>query len=161
MMFLMSLRILAGLLMIGATLAQNPPPKEVAGIPVNYDEDRVGTYTLPDPLLLSNGKRVTDAKTWTEKRRPEIVRLFEENEYGRSPGRPKDMTFDVFDKGTPAMDGKALRKQITIYFTADKDGPKEDVVLYVPANAAKPVPVLFTINFSSNAGIFDDPGVKL
>ena len=46
---------------IGQT--QNAPPKIVAGIPVNYDEALVGKYTLPDPLLLANGKRVTDAKT--------------------------------------------------------------------------------------------------
>src|SRR5580693_8484728 len=72
------------------------PPTEVAGIPVNYDEARVGTYTLPDPLVLANGKPVKDAKTWNEKRRPEIVRLFEDNQYGRSPERPPAMSFDVF-----------------------------------------------------------------
>ena len=27
---------------------EKAPPSEVAGIPVNYDEARVGTYTLPD-----------------------------------------------------------------------------------------------------------------
>ena len=68
--------------------ADKPPAPVVAGIPVNYDEARVGTYTLPDPLLLANGKPVRDAKTWNEKRRPEIVRLFEENQYGREPGPP-------------------------------------------------------------------------
>ena len=36
----------------------------VAGIPVNYDEAKVGTYTLPDPLKLNDGKPVRDAKTW-------------------------------------------------------------------------------------------------
>ena len=59
----------------------------VAGIPVNYTEAKVGTYTLPDPLTLANGQSVRDAKTWFEKRRPEIVRLFEENQFGSSPGR--------------------------------------------------------------------------
>jgi hypothetical protein len=143
------------LALVPLALAQQTAPRsEVAGIPVNYDEAKVGSYTLPDL-----GAR--DAKTWNDKRRPEIVRLFEENEYGRAPGRPKDMSFDVFDKGTPAMGGKALRKQITIYFTADRNGPKEDIVLYLPPDAKKPVPVLFTINFSPNAGIFDDPDVKL
>src|SRR5262245_45194307 len=85
-----------------AARAQNAPRSEVAGIPVNYDESRVGTYALPDPMILSNGARVRDAKTWKQKRRPEIVRLFEENQFGRSPGRPEGMSFDVFDKGTPA-----------------------------------------------------------
>src|ERR1035438_10763086 len=95
-----------------AALAQadKPPAAVVAGIPVNYDEARVGTYTLPDPLVLADGKPVRDAKTWNEKRRGEIVRLFEENQYGRSPGRPAAMRFDVFDQGTPAFDGKADRK---------------------------------------------------
>ena len=137
------------------------PPSVVAGIPVNYDEALTGTYKLPDPLVMANGKPVRDAKTWTEKRRPEIVRLFEENQYGRTPGRPAGMSFDVFDKGTPAMGGKALRKQVTVYFSADKNGPKEDLVIYVPANATGPVPLLLALNFSPNSSIFDDPGIRL
>src|ERR1700728_2220486 len=140
---------------------EKAPASVVAGIPVNYDEALVGTYTLPDPLVLANGKPVRDAKTWTDKRRPEIVRLFEENQYGRAPGRPAGMSFDVFDQGTPAMDGKALHKQVTVYFSADKNGPKEDIVVYLPANARKPVPLLLCINFSPNASIFNDPTVKL
>ncbi len=138
-----------------------PPATEVAGIHVNYDEALVGTYTLPDPLVLANGKPVKDAKTWTEKRRPEIVHLFEENEYGRAPGRPAAMSFDVFDKDTPAFDGKALRRQVTIYFSADKNGPKMDLLVYVPAAATKPVPLLLNIGFSANSNTVTDPGVKV
>ncbi len=104
---------------------QNAPRTEVAGIPVNYDESRVGDYILPDPLKLLDGKPVRDSKTWSQKRRPEIVRLFEENQFGRSPGRPAGMSFDVFDKGTPALDGKALRRQVTIYFSSNKNGPED------------------------------------
>ena len=136
------------------------PPTVVAGIPVNYDEAKVGTYTLPDPLTMSNGKPVRDARTWMEKRRPEIVRLFEENQYGRSPGRPAAMTFDVFDKGTPALDGKAIRRQVTIHFSADKSGPKMDLLLYLPAAAKKPVPVLLNLSFTANSSAVDDPGIK-
>lgn len=142
-------------------LAQSTaPPSEVAGIPVNYDEAKAGTYTLPDPLLLLNGKRVKDAKSWYDKRRPEIVRLFEENQFGRSPARPTNVTFDAFDTGTPAFDGKALRKQTTIYFRRDKTGPKMDVLIYLPAHAPKPVPLLLNISFSANSVVSSDPGVK-
>src|ERR1700686_3517905 len=97
-----TLRMSAAMILSACTAmgqAEKPPAAVVAGIPVNYDEARVGTYTLPDPLLLANGKPVPDARTWNEKRRAEIVRLFEENQYGRSPGRPAAITFDVFDKG--------------------------------------------------------------
>src|SRR5665213_932516 len=96
-----------------------PAPTVVAGIPVNYDEAKVGTYTLPDPLKLNNGKAVRDAKTWTTKRRPEIVKLFETQQYGIAPGRPVGESFEVIEKGTPALGGKAIRKQITIHLSKD------------------------------------------
>src|SRR5215204_4889965 len=139
---------------------QNEPPKNVAGIPVNYDESLVGSYTLPDALVLADGKRVRDAKTWYGKRRPEIVRLFEEQQFGRSPGRPAGMSFDVFDKGTPALNGKAIRRQVTVYFSRDKAGPKMDLLVYLPAAARKPVPLLLNLSFTANSSAVDDPGVR-
>ena len=139
---------------------EKAPPEAVAGIPVNYDESKVGTYTLPDPLLLNDGKPVRDARTWTEKRRPEIVKLFEENQYGRAPGRPAGMHFEAFDKGTPAFDGKAIRKQVTVHFTAAPDGPKMDLLLYLPAHATKPVPFLLNLSFTANSNTVDDPGIR-
>jgi hypothetical protein len=135
-------------------------PLIVAGIPVNYDDARVGTYVLPNPLVFPNGKPVRNAKTWFQIRRPEIVRLFEENVYGRSPGRPAGMSFDVFDKGTPALGGKAIRRQVTIYFSSNKSRPKMDLLLYLPAAARKPVPLLLHISFSPNSRMVDDPGVR-
>ena len=129
-------------------------------IPVNYDESRVGTYALPDPLVLTNGKQVRDAGTWRKKRRPEILELVETSMHGRSPGRPRAMTFNVFDKGTPAFGGKALRRQVTIYFTQDKSGPKMDLAVYLPAGAKKRVPLLLCLNFSANSSVIDDEGLK-
>jgi hypothetical protein len=137
-----------------------PPAAVVAGIPANYDEAKVGPYTLPDALTLLNGKPVKDAKIWTDRRRPEIVRLFEETQFGRAPGRPANLRFDVFENGAPAFDGKATRKQITIYFTGKKDGPQADLLLYLPASATKPSPVLLNIAFSANSSTVKDPGVK-
>jgi hypothetical protein len=136
------------------------PPKEVAGIPVNYDESLVGDYTLPDPLQLANGKKVRDAGTWYGQRRPEIVRLFEANQFGRSPEPPAHLTYDTFDTGTPAFDGKALRKQTTVYFSGDKTGPKMDLLVYLPAKTQGPSPLLLNISFSANSTTIDDPGVK-
>ena len=141
--------------------AKEAPPTEVAGIPVNYDESKVGVYKLCDPLVMSDGRPVKDAKTWTAKRRPELVRLFEENQYGRAPGRPAAMTFEVFDKGTPALEGKAVRRQVTVYFSADKNGPKMDLLIYLPAAATKPVPLLLNVAFGANAATVNDPDIKL
>jgi len=48
---------------------------------------------------------------------------------------------------------------VTIYFSADKTGPKMDMPIYLPAGAKRPVPLLLCLNFSANA--IDDPDAKL
>ncbi len=143
-----------------AAAAAKPPEAVVAGIPANYDEAKVGTYTLPDPLVLANGRPVRDAKAWYALRRPEILRMYEEQQYGRAPGRPKDLSFDVFDSGTPAFEGKAIRRQVTIYFSKDKNGPQMTLLEYLPAAAVKPVPLLLSVSFNANSSNVSDPGVK-
>ena len=144
-----------------APLTPRPAPDVVAGIPVNYDEAKVGAYTLPDPLKLNNGKPVRNAKTWYAKRRPEIEEIFATQQYGRDPGRPAGERFEVTDKGTPALNGKAIRKQITIWFSEDKSWPKINLLIYLPAAAQKPVPMFFSINFGAVQNAVDDPGIAL
>lgn len=130
-------------------------------IPVNYDESKVGEYTLPDALRLENGERVRDAAMWYRQRRPELVRLFEENVYGRSPVEGLDISWDVFDVENKAFGGRAVRKQVTVYFSKDKQGPREDVLMYLPSKARKPVPLIVTLNFTGNQSVIGDPAVKL
>jgi hypothetical protein len=131
----------------------------VAGFPVNYEEDSVGSYILPDLFTMRNGDKVKDAKTWMEKRRPEIVKLFEENQFGKMPPRPSEMHFDIFDKGTLVLNGKAIRKQVRVYFTKDTSY-KMDLLIYLPASTTKPSPLLLIINFFANSSVVDDPGVR-
>ena len=62
----------------------------------NYDESKADVYpTLPDPLLLKNGKRVTTANEWWTKRRPEIVEDFDREIYGRVPANLPKVTWEV------------------------------------------------------------------
>ena len=131
----------------------------VAGYPVNYDEAKTGTYTLPDLLVMQNGEKVTTAKMWMNKRRPEILHLYETEQFGKCPSR-ENTSFTVFDKGTPVFDNKVIRKQITLYFTEDTSKNKADVALYLPANVKKPVPVFLMINFTPNSLRIKDPGLK-
>ena len=133
---------------------------EVAGIPVNYNESLAGTYTLPDPLVFPNGKKVKNIRQWEKKRRPQIVALFEEYQYGRIPVMKHDLSFRVFDPGTPALNGKAIRKQVMVYLTGDTSDHKMDLLIYLPSGTDKPVPLFFNLSFVPNALVTDDPGVK-
>ena len=128
----------------------------------NYDEQKVPEYTLPDPLVASDGSRVTDGKMWREKRRAEILELFRGHMYGRSPvGRPKDMTFERFEGDHKALGGAAVREQVRVNFTGNKDGPGMDILIYLPASARGPVPVFVLLNFGGNQTIHPDTAIRL
>jgi len=129
---------------------------------INYFEEKVPKYTLPDPLLMSNGHRVGDARTWQTKRRAEILELFLANVYGRAPvGRPQIMTFEVFELDRKALGGIATRKQVTVYFTENKEGPSMDILIYLPNAAKAAVPTMLILNFGGNHAIHADPSIKL
>jgi hypothetical protein len=51
----------------------------------NYDQEDIPPYTLPDPLVMQDGRRVTTAEMWYKERRGELVNLFKDNIYGRVP----------------------------------------------------------------------------
>jgi len=127
-----------------------------------YDEERVPKYTLPDPLVMLDGTKVTDAETWRAKRRPEILQLFRTYVYGRAPGRPENMTFKVFDLDRRALGGAATRKQVTVLFAGKEDGPSMDVLIYLPNTGEKrPVPTFVVLNFDGNHAVHRDPAIRL
>lgn len=145
-----------------AAVAQiiDAPDAEVAGIPANYTEAKAGWFELPDPLVCEDGTPVSDAATWRDKRRPEILGIIESNQYGKVPPRPAAMRFDVFDKGTPAFGGSARRKQVTIGF--DEAGEHYlDLVVYLPAGSEADCPVLLNIGWVANNLAVEDSGVKV
>ena len=145
--------------LLGAAAVSAQDRDVIAGIPVNYDESKVGDYKLglPDPLTFNNGKPVKNARQW-KKRRAEIVKLFEENQYGKWPAKKPALRYDV--QQDLGFDGTAVRKQITLYFSPDNDGPRVDVLLYLPKDAVGPTPILLNLSFSQNNMVVGDPGVK-
>lgn len=133
------------------------PDDEREGIRINYTEAKVPHYTLPDLLTLQNGEKVKDNKIWIEQRRPEIIRLLEDEQFGRAVGNPGDVTFEIFEKYTPVFDKKALRSQVTIRFGK---GVKAELLIYLPAGSGGPSPLILNIGFFANSQTVDDPGIK-
>lgn len=123
-------------------------PRAVANIPVNNTESTVVPYTLPDPLKLENGKPVNDAATWVKQRRPEIVKFYETQVYGRIPVTAPKVTWTVASVDRTALGGTAIVKQLVGHM-GGPDGPAINVTLYTPAKATKPVPVLVGFQFGA------------
>lgn len=111
-----------------------------------YDESKVPVYTLPDPLITGDNRPVKDVRTWETTRRPEILRLFEDNIYGQMPRDFDSIRFTLLKEDPKAMDGKARLKEtrITVYRAGRK--VSIDLLLFVPNNAQHPVPAFLLIN---------------
>ncbi len=128
----------------------------------NYDESKVHEYTLPDALVMADGRQVTSPQMWVAERRPEILKLFETEMYGRSPGPPKDMAFEVTSEDKTALDGMATRREVSVYFTDKrKDGPRMDILIYLPNDVQAPVPLFIGLNFEGNHTVHADPGITI
>jgi hypothetical protein len=151
---------------IDADLAKLTPvvqPGQNLVAKMTTDEAKVRSYTLPDPLRLANGRPVRDSQTWYRQRRPEILRLYETQIYGRAPARQPGQRFEITEKGTPALNGKAIRRQVTIHMVRDPQAPTIKLVEYLPATAVKAgrkVPVVLMINFRANNVMFENSGPR-
>ncbi len=143
----------------GARIAVAQPPG------INYDENNVGSYTLPDPLVMADGRPVAASGQWNQERRPELLRLFEDHVYGRVPAAAKKIrpTFDVQRDDREALGGTAVRRQVSIRFTNKADGPRMDLLIYIPraAGGSNRVPVFLGLNFGGNQAVHSDPGITL
>jgi hypothetical protein len=140
-----------------ATLAQPPG--------ANYDEAKAGHDTLPDPLVTSDGRRVTTRDMWLNERRPELLRIFQAEVYGAvpEPPRPIKPTFRVHSEDKEALGGTAVRREVTIAFSDEPNGPRMDLLIYLPkaAGPAHRVPAFLGLNFGGNHTIHRDPGITL
>jgi hypothetical protein len=109
-----------------------------------YDEARVPTYTLPDPLA-GRGGTVKAPAQWPA-RRAEILDLFRDTVYGRRPGRPQGITFTVLEENPRAMDGAATLRRIKI---ESRQGPLThafELTLFVPNTPGRAPGFLFINN---------------
>jgi len=129
----------------GRTLRRAP-----TGHITNYYEDKVAAYTLPDPLVLAGGGPVRDAGTWFGQRRPEILALYEAEIYGRVPATAPRVRFEVVERDVPALDGTAVRQRVTGHFGDKPGGPAVNVMIYRPAKATGPLPLVLHITFGGD-----------
>jgi hypothetical protein len=124
----------------------------------NYDESKVPEYKLPDPLVFENGKPVTNSSEWYNKRRPEILKLFEEEVYGRIPEFEFNQVYVLNDCDSSALNGKAIRKQVTVKVIVNDKSLDINVLIFLPKNE-KPVPVILGYNFNGNHTVNPDTAI--
>lgn len=148
---------------------------------INYDEAKAGGIPNLDPLLCEDGTKITTKEQWLEKRRPELMKLFEREVYGKTPGGAVAATkVEVLSENKEALGGKATLKQVRITFSNvpmvaeggdGKSPPVEkgvikyvhhaDLLLYVPNGLKKPAPAFVSLSFGGNHSTTDDPSIPI
>lgn len=123
----------------------------------DYDESKVRPYTLPDPLRFDDGRKVKSRHHWN-RRRVELIHLFEENMYGKSPGAPSDVTIEADTVDPNALGRKAVRKLITIHFRRQGQERTLDLLMYLPKKRTGSAPVFVDVNFTGIHMTTTDPG---
>ncbi len=128
-------------------LRPGPSGNEKAPNHANYDESKANPFPdIPDPLAMNDGQKVTTPQMWWDKRRPELVEMYEKYVYGRIPANvPKvSWTVGVVDHemiGFTPVIAKDLIGQVD-NSSYPAINVKIHMTLVTPANAKGPVPVL-------------------
>ena len=130
--------------------AGNTYVRSAWGVWSNYDEFLVGSFSLPDPLLLKSGERVTDAATWWTRRRPEVLDDYLTEIYGRIPPSTPKVTFEVTGVDSTTFPGRAIVKRVVgkidnASYPAAK--PSIEITMYLPPGATARVPIVTLVGF--------------
>ncbi len=112
----------------------------------NYDESKVAAYTLPEVLITSTHKPVTNRASWQKLRRPEILKLFQDNVYGQMPVKYDSIKFTLTRDDLNAMAGKAHLKEVQIAVWKANKSLIIHLILFIPNHIKKPVPAFLLIN---------------
>lgn len=116
----------------------------------NYDEAKAGTPKLPELLRFADGTPVTSARGW-DRRRREIVELFDREIYGRVPRTAPAIRWRT-DKEERAVEGGVPVVKRWLTGIADNrhwPAAKAEIALRytVPAEAKRRVPVILSFGF--------------
>ena len=156
---------LAGCLLFSMFLFFTDGLCEFLSAQANYDESKVPKYVLPDPLVCEDGTRVTSSATWNEKRRPEILELFQRNVYGEPPQlnavKRIETQSETFDADLGNL--KVTFRQIVFGFQAGQKVVRIRMLLATPkrTDAAQKIPVFLGYNFYGNQTVARDRRIEI
>jgi hypothetical protein len=140
--------------------ATRPGPSGTPTAPdaANTEETKATQYTsLPDPLILNNGKKVKSAKVWWQKRRPEIKEYFDREIYGRVPAIVPNVTWVVISVTNDTVGNiPVITKKLSGHVDnsiCPSINVNIDLTLTTPVTVKGPVPVIMEFGFVFPAGV--------
>lgn len=102
-----------------------------------------------EPAAVNSGDT---AASWWNQRRPAILQTYENLMYGALPPRADAVDFVVVSEKKDALDGRAIRREVTIRCRQGEKTFEFPVLWYLPAGKTSGVPCIVALNFCGNSG---------
>lgn len=121
----------------------------------NYDEAKVPSYTLP--AIMEEGQSIAH---WEKQKRAATLAMFESDVYGKTDLEGVKTSFEIASQDDEALNGKAIRKDITC--TLEREGKQHSfsILLYTP-KAVKKAPIFLGLNFYGNHTLSTGSGIAI
>lgn len=113
---------------------------------------------LPNPLRFLDGSPVKTEADW-KRRRVELKKLFEHYMYGTLPSVPGPIRAEVVYESREAFAGHAILREVAV--TPSEGCPPLYLLIAMPKDVARPVPVFLGMNFSGNHSLVEDPNIRI
>lgn len=132
-------------------------------IGANYDESIANvSVSYPDPLVTADGRKVKNARMWNNVRRPELLKLFEDEVYGHIPDNVPGVNWKVV-KEEKVMTGTVPCISRRLEGVVDNSScPEISVTIQAevvwPESATGAVPVIVEYGFMLGGLPFNIPG---
>jgi len=116
---------------------------------VNYDEAKAGTPELPDLMRSTDGRTVRNSKDW-DRRRKEIVELFDREIYGRVPLTAPKITWNLVREENSVEAGIPVTKRWMEGRADNSAWPQASATIalrYTLPQSERQVPVMLSFGF--------------
>lgn len=135
-------------------LAQSQRP------PIHVEESRALPHPPSDPLKFPDGTPVASPEQWYREKRPELLRLFIGQYYGKAPVAPGSVKFEVVSRKDDALGGMAVRQEVAVTLVEKPEPVVMTMLIYLPKEG-KNIPVFWGLNFRGNQSVTLEPDVQM
>lgn len=118
-------------------------------------------FHFPDPLLMTDGTKVTTKDQWEAKRKPELKELFQQQMYGRYPAVKTAVSGKVLFDDPKAFGGVGTLREIELSTGVEKCPPMYLLIAVPNERPKNGSPVFVGINFAGNHTLTTDDRVRI
>ena len=115
------------------------------------------TYPIRNPLISEDGTEIKTVRQWEDIRRPELYKLFEQQEYGEVPEGIK-VRFKEIYASSDYLQGKVTIREFEMSVN-DELTPQMHILFFIPNGTEGKVPAIIGYNWDGNHTLCTDTSV--